>query len=60
MRTAVNMHEYVVPWCGLQALVQYPDEATAEQAKDYLDGHCMYPNSRNKVGGAAANSCPGY
>lgn len=32
-----------------QALVQYPDETIAQQAKEYLDGHCMYPNSRNKV-----------
>ena len=42
-------------WCLLllllQALVQYPDEPTAEQAKDYLDGHCMYPGSKNKVHG---------
>jgi hypothetical protein len=37
----------------LQALVQYPDEGTADQAKEYLDGHCMYPNNRNKV----KNSC---
>lgn len=29
--------------------MQYPDEGTAEQAKDYLDGHCMYPGSKNKV-----------
>lgn len=32
-----------------QALVQYADEGTAEQAKEYLDGHCMYPNHRNKL-----------
>jgi hypothetical protein len=35
----------------MQALVQYADEGTAEQAKEYLDGHCMYPNHRNKVRG---------
>jgi hypothetical protein len=33
--------------------VQYPDEGTADQAKEYLDGHCMYPNNRNKV----CNTC---
>lgn len=30
--------------------MQYPDEPTAEQAKEYLDGHCMYPDNKNKVG----------
>eukprot|EP00877_Chromochloris_zofingiensis_P014781 jgi/Chrzof1/9557/Cz04g07230.t1 len=32
-----------------QALVQYPDDATAASAKHYLDGHCMYPGGANKI-----------
>ncbi len=50
MLTAYSHANYVpLSASCVQALVQYPDEATAEQAKDYLDGHCMYPNNRNKV-----------
>jgi hypothetical protein len=33
----------------LQALVQYPDDATAGMAKQYLDGHHMYPGGKNRV-----------
>eukprot|EP00775_Hariotina_reticulata_P003208 gene3208-3485_t len=35
------------------ALVQYPDDATAVYARQYLDGHSMYPGGSNTVSMAA-------
>jgi hypothetical protein len=33
-----------------QALVQYREPAAAAAAKQYLNGHAMYPGGANKVG----------
>jgi hypothetical protein len=33
----------------VQALVQYPNDATAAMAKQSLDGYHMYPGGKNRV-----------
>jgi hypothetical protein len=39
-----------------QALVQYPDDATAAMAKQSLDGYHMYPGGKNRVSNSGTGS----
>ena len=41
---------------GLQALVQYPDDATAAMAKQTLDGYTMYPGGKNRVSSSSTRA----
>ncbi len=38
-----------MPSCHLQALVQFPDDVSASNAKAALDGHAVYDGGYNKV-----------
>ena len=38
-----------MPLCHLQALVQFPDDVSASNAKAALDGHAVYDGGYNKV-----------